>query len=39
MRWMGHSMGEMRDVYLTLARKPHVKRPLGKPKIILQLIL
>ena len=33
-RWAGHvaRMGERRDVYRVLVRKPEVKRPLGKPR-------
>jgi hypothetical protein len=34
MRWMGHAacMGEMRNSYKILVRKPEGKRPLGRPK-------
>jgi hypothetical protein len=33
-RWTGHAacMGEMRDAYKTLVRKPEQKRPLGRPR-------
>jgi hypothetical protein len=33
MRWVGHvaQMGEKRDVYRLLVRKPEGKRPLGRP--------
>jgi hypothetical protein len=34
MRWAGHVawMGEKRNVYRLLVRKPEGKRPLGRPK-------
>jgi hypothetical protein len=34
MRWVGHvaCMGEERNVYRTLMRKPEEKRPLGRPR-------
>jgi len=34
MRWAGHvaGMGERRDVYGVLLRKPEGKRPLGRPR-------
>jgi hypothetical protein len=34
MRWAGHTacMGEMRNVYKILVRKPEGKGPLGKPR-------
>jgi hypothetical protein len=34
MRWAGHvaCMGEGRNVYRVLVRKPEVKRPLGRPR-------
>jgi hypothetical protein len=34
MRWAGHvaRMGEKRDVYRLLVRKPEGKRPLGRPR-------
>jgi hypothetical protein len=36
MRWVGHvaRMGEKRNVYRLLVRKPEGKRPLGKPRLI-----
>jgi hypothetical protein len=36
MRWVGHiaHMGEMRNVYKILVRKPERKRPLGRPRNI-----
>ena len=34
-RWAGHvaRMGEWRDVYRVLVRKPEGKRPLGRPRL------
>jgi len=34
MRWPGHvaCIGEKRDVYTVLVRKPERKRPLGRPR-------
>jgi len=34
MRFVGHiaHMGQMRNVYIVLVRKPEGKRPLGRPK-------
>jgi hypothetical protein len=34
MRWAGHvaRMGEKRNVYMLLVRKPEGKRPLGRPR-------
>jgi len=29
---MGWVMGEMRNAYKTLVRKPELKRPLGRPR-------
>jgi hypothetical protein len=41
MRWAGHvaSMGQMRNVYNILVRRPEGKRPLGRPGRILEYIL
>jgi len=41
MKWVGHvaRMGEMRGVYRALVRKPKGKRPLGKPRSRLRIIL
>jgi len=35
MRWAGHvtHMGEGREVYRVLMRKPEGKRPLGRPRL------
>jgi hypothetical protein len=34
MRWAGHvaPMGEMRNAYISLVRKPEGQRPLGRPR-------
>jgi len=34
MRWTGHAarMGESKDVYIVLVRKPEGERPLGRPR-------
>jgi hypothetical protein len=41
MRWIGQvsSMGEMRNVYKFLVRKPEGKRPFGRHRIISKWIL
>ena len=41
MRWVGRvsRMGERRDVYRVLVRKPEGKRPLGRPRRRWRLIL
>jgi hypothetical protein len=41
MRWVGHvaRMGERRGKYIDLLGKPEGKRPLGRPKLDLRIIL
>jgi len=41
MGWAGHvaRMGEGRDVYRVLVRKPEGRRPLGRPSVLLPILI